>query len=162
MAQRTGATPKRVLLIVISLGVAAAITAVVMVSSGGDGSSADATPTSTSTGFPSPSGVVQTVAPAAPFTAADADRITTALNSGDDAAISAILVPEFREAFDAGGGEVLPAGSTAALLDERFVAIEPGLASVPVVVSGERAGNFLLLLSYLENQWLVLGTESVE
>ncbi|MGY1700798.1 hypothetical protein [Geodermatophilus sp. SYSU D00766] len=123
----------------------------------------DAGPTGpTATAFPTPSPDVATVEPVAPFTQADADRITSALNSGDDATVAGVLVPELREAFASAEGAVLPAGATAAVRTEEFVAVEPALGGVPLIVSGEGAGNFLLIVSYVEGQWLVVSTEEVQ
>lgn len=162
MAERVGARPAWIYVVMV---VGAALVAVLLFlwfSGADDQNSAEPASPTTTSAFPSPSASVKSLEPAAPFTQADADRIASALNSGDDATIAAVLVLEFREAFTATGGEVLPSGSTASLLTEQFVAVEPALASVPVMVTGEKTGHFLLLLSYAEGQWMVLGTEEVQ
>ena len=93
------------------------------------------------------------------FTEDDAARISTALSSGDRQAIAAVLIPEVRDAFLRSGGEVLPSGATAAVQAQGFVASEPTVAKVPLVVTGEGAGTFTLLLAYEEGQWLVFASD---
>ena len=80
----------------------------------------------------------------------------------DAAAIAAVLVPEVRAPFAAGTGELLPAGSTVTLLPERFLAVEPALGSVPMLVCGDEPGNFLVVVSHVEGRWLVASTEPVQ
>jgi len=42
---------------------------------------------------------------------------------------------------------------------DGFVASEPTVASVPLVVTGNGAGTFTLLLAYEEGQWLVFASD---
>jgi hypothetical protein len=44
---------------------------------------------------------------------------------------------------------------------DGFAASEPTVASVPLVVTGNAAGTFTLLLAYEEGQWLVFASEEV-
>lgn len=114
----------------------------------------------TSPSFPTPSPVT-TVSAAVPFTDADADRISTALSSGDPATTAQVLVPEFREDFLRSGVQALPVGSTVTLLTDRFVAVRPDYGSVPLIVEGSRDGRFVAVLLYEEGQWLVMATQEV-
>ncbi len=142
--------------------VAIAVAAVLWWPAGNDeGAPAPTTP-ATGMAFPTPTGTVASVDPVAPFTQADADRITAALTGSDAAAAAAVLVPELRDPVTAAGGELLPAGSTVTLLNDRFVAIEPALGSVPLLVRGEEPANLLLILAHADGQWLVVSTEEVQ
>lgn len=113
------------------------------------------------TSFPAPAPVA-TVAPVAPFTAADADRMATALGSPDPAVTALALVPELREDFLASGAQAVPPGSTVTVLTDRFLAVRPDYASVPFVLDGPQRGNYVAVLLYEEGQWSVATTQEVQ
>jgi hypothetical protein len=104
---------------------------------------------------------VPTVSPVAPFTTQDAQRISSALGSSDRSTTATVLAPELRGDFVKSGVQAVPPGSSVSVLADRFVALRPDYASVPMVVTGPRSGNFVAVLSYEQGAWLVVTTQEV-
>jgi hypothetical protein len=127
----------------------------------GEGAPAAAPGSSAGPGsFPSAS-PVPTVAPVAPFTDADSTRISAALGSPDPATTATVLASEFRDLFLRSGVQAVPPGSTITVLTDRFMAVRPDYASVPLTVAGPQPGNFVAVLLYEDGEWLVATTEEV-
>lgn len=166
--QRTGAAParRRWWPFLLGFGLVVVLAAIGWLVFGGDDDAATPSATATTTGgaappdFPTPSPVA-TVAPQAPFTDDDAQRIAAALTSDDPRATAAVLAPDVREAFLADATPALPKGATVTVLTDRFLAVRPDYASVPLVVSGEQSADLLAVLSYVDGQWLIEATEEV-
>jgi hypothetical protein len=89
--------------------------------------------------------------------AEDLATIEGALNSGDPAAVGAVLTREAAAGLDP-TAPVLPAGSTVEILDESFVQSGEETAYVSADVSGPEPGRHVILLWRQDDVWRVVAT----
>lgn len=101
---------------------------------------------------------VATAQQAAPgLTVQNALFLQQSLNSADRATQAKALAPQLR------GGEwdaaaLLPSGARLAVDQSTFAVDQNGIGSVNASVSGSVTAQFVLLLSFVDNQWLLVST----
>jgi hypothetical protein len=87
--------------------------------------------------------------------------IQNSLTNPDTAKVAAVLAPDVRSAYMAAPSALWPAGCSVTVDYTKFKASGANLATVPATVSGTQPGRFVLLLSYVQGQWVVEATHKV-
>ena len=87
--------------------------------------------------------------------------IQNSLTNPDTAKVAAVLAPDVRSAYTTAPSALWPAGCSVTVDYTKFKASGANLATVPATVSGTQPGRFVLLLSYVQGQWVVEATHKV-
>lgn len=99
-------------------------------------------------------------APVPTLSKSRASVIQSALTNPDTAKVAAVLAPDVRSAYTAAPSALWPAGCSVTVDYTKFKASGANLATVPATVSGTQPGRFVLLLSYVQGQWVVEATHT--
>ena len=100
-------------------------------------------------------------APVPALSKSRASVIRNSLTNPDTAKVAAVLAPDVRSAYMAAPSALWPAGCSVTVDYTKFKASGANLATVPATVSGTQPGRFVLLLSYVQGQWVVEATHKV-
>jgi hypothetical protein len=100
-------------------------------------------------------------APVPPLSRSRASVIQNSLTNPDTAKVAAVLAPDVRSAYTSAPSALWPAGCAVTVDYTKFKASGANLATVPATVSGTQPGRFVLLLSYVQGQWVVEATHKV-
>jgi hypothetical protein len=85
----------------------------------------------------------------------------TSLTAADPVTIEKALAPQVRAAYDRSPFPLLPPGSTV-VIDAQKLTVSGSEATVPVAVTGgPTSGQWLLLLTNVDEQWLIYGTRQL-
>jgi hypothetical protein len=95
---------------------------------------------------------------AAPFSAAQRDRLEQGVTAPNVAVQARVVAAEVRSQFEKLGKPLLPPGSRLSINAATFRAVSAQFATVTATVTGPQPGTWQLVLVQEGGQWLVLGT----
>lgn len=98
---------------------------------------------------------------AAPFPAAQQDRLEQGIDAPTVTAQAGIVAAEIRGQFEKLGKPLLPPGSRLSIDAATFHAASAQFATVNAAVTGPQPGSWQLVLIREDGQWLLLGTRKL-